>query len=233
MILRLWYTFLVQMFFNYHTMVSVGACYLLDKLMEEDDIPQPVRLRLLIFFNGHPYLIPYAISAIARELKNGTDIEKIDRFINGAVGFLGITGDRYFWNGMKPLMLLLPILIYVATFDTSTTLIASITTFLWYNIAQIRERLMGLRLGDEMGFSVISHIKRLKESKLVQYIPLAALIVVSTILTLYIIEINRFAIPLAPVLLALGWGVVAGWRGNNRKYYAAAIITFGLFEIFS
>ena len=143
-------------------MISVGALYLLENIYEGEAIPHNIRLRMVVFFNGPPYLVPYAIGAIATEIKNGTDENKIMRFMQSVVGMLGAVGDQFYWDGLKPLMLIsiccfaiiFPIPIWVGLF----TLLA----WLIYNYYQVTERKNGIILGKAKGFGVVSDIKSIK-----------------------------------------------------------------------
>ena len=130
---NLWYTFYVQIFWNYHTMLGVGSCYLLDKLYGDDELPESIRYRIVLFFNGQPYLVPYAISAIEKELHLGSDEKKISRFIQGVVGILGAVGDHYFWNGLKPLLILLTCLFAFIGLNSFFMISLSLCFFLIYN----------------------------------------------------------------------------------------------------
>jgi hypothetical protein len=212
------------MSWNYHTMVSVGSCFLLDRLQKDKIIPEEIRLRLLVFFNGHPYLVPYAISAISKELDEGSNINKIQKFIQSVVGFIGAVGDHYYWNGLKPLFLLSGVLFVTISANGLWLALSSVFLYVLYNFLQSKERINGVRLGLEHGFAVVKDIKEIKKRWGYQHFPALnfyLIIVVSVVLIFRVIE-NWQEFFIVPA--ALFFGLLAGKTGNSGKFVSMAIL---------
>jgi mannose/fructose/N-acetylgalactosamine-specific phosphotransferase system component IID len=226
----LYYSFFVQTFWNYHTMASIGACYLLDKLLKSDEIPKSIRLRLIIFFNGHPYLVPYAISAVGKEIKDETNPEKINRFIDSVVGMLGAIGDQYYWNGVKPVFLLIPCLSVLIFQDVLLIYIIISISFVSYNFIQINERIKGIVLGSEFGFAVVSKIRLVKERWGYQYFAkISFLIILIFSIVAFIKYVESYPYIIFAILF-IAWGLVSSRRGNSYKYLAFSFITYCIME---
>ena len=168
---KLWFTFSVQVFWNYHTMLGVGSLFLLEKIHGKENLSETVRYRIVCFFNGQPYLIPYAISAISREIKNDVDESKILKFSQSIVGLLGAIGDHYYWNGLKPILLLTILFSALIYPNMVFIILLSVLSLIIYNYIQCSDRLNGLRVGSEKGFKVISELKKIKQRWGFKYFP--------------------------------------------------------------
>lgn len=229
---NLWYSFFIQIFFNYHTMISVGSCFLLDKLLGKENIPRNIRLRLVIFFNGNPYIIPYAISAISKEIKNKTEESRIIKFIDSVVTILGAVGDQYYWNSLKPVVLLFPMSVYLISGNNiDLTLYSSIASFLLYNIIQIKERLYGLKRGEEKGLSVIRDIIEIKSRWINLNFSKVAFFLILISLIFYMVKVYENGDIFVASLFAFCWGVISGRRGGTKKYYLFAILSYTIIEV--
>lgn len=232
MIKSLWHSFFVQAFFNYHTMVSVGACYLLDHLLGEKNIPKAIRLRLLIFFNGHPYLVPHAIGAISNEIEKGTPEAKVTKFVDSVVGLLGAVGDQYFWGGIKPFFLLLPASFVLLGFSQVALASAMLLSFAAFNALQLKERFRGLEEGKSSGFKIVSYIKAIKNRRGNRVFPQLVLTLVLITLCFYLFELYQSTDLILSGGIALLLGLVSGKRGNSKKYLALALALFTIFEVY-
>ena len=226
----LFYSFFVQIFWNYHTMASVGACYLLDRLLHGKEIPRVIRLRLIVFFNGHPYLVPYAISAVAKEIEDETSPEKINKFIQSVVGMLGAVGDQYYWNGVKPIFLIASCISVLVFQNSTVTLIVLFLSFIFYNYIQIKERLSGLQLGFELGFSVVSKIRLIKDRIGYQYFAKISFILILVFSVVALIKYVESYPYIIFAILFIAWGFVSSRRGNSFKYLILGLITYSLME---
>ena len=231
MFMNLWYCFHIQIFWNYHTMIGVGACFLLDKLYGDEELPADIRYRLVQFFNGHPYVAPYGVAAIATELHKNYDETKISRFIQGVVGILGAVGDHYYWNGFKPLILLVVTGIVFLKLPLFFIVIFSIVLFILYNIYQCRERIRGIEKGKALGFGVVKEIKAIKNRwgytnfpRIVFYV-----ILVLTLTQLIPIILNYKLVILA--FVGLGLGAVSGKKGSSVYYFVGTLSVYICIEL--
>jgi hypothetical protein len=50
-------------------MLGVGALLLLERVHGKEKLSDSVKYGIVAFFNGHPYLVSYAVSAISKEIK--------------------------------------------------------------------------------------------------------------------------------------------------------------------
>jgi mannose/fructose/N-acetylgalactosamine-specific phosphotransferase system component IID len=213
-------------------MLSIGACYLLDKLLGEDHIPKQIRLRLLIFFNGHPYLVPHAIAGISCEIQRKTDDDRIMKFVESVAGFLGAIGDQYYWNSLKPVCVLAPVAAVAFELDSLTVGFISASALIFYNWIQLNERYKGIKQGKALGFAIISKIKLLKTSWINLHFAKIAFLLVSICLIMYLGQIYHHYDLMASAIVSTTLGFISGRRGNSKKYLVSALLIYTLFEVF-
>lgn len=231
-IVNLWYTFHVQIFWNYHTMVGVGSCYLLDKLYGNEQLPESIRYRMVLFFNGQPYLVPYAVSAIACELKKGSNETKLERFIQSVVGMLGAIGDHYYWNGLKPILLLSLTAFSFLKIEASLMILITLLEFLVYNYIQCKERLRGISAGERLGFGVVKELKQIKSRFGYRNFPKISFYIILSLLGIVIISLS-FSVEIALIsLIAFGLGLLSGKKGNELIYLILSVFIFIGIEFF-
>lgn len=109
--------FAVQGSWNYRSMVAGGLVNAMLPLLRRIYAGDPVRLRgaverHLAPFNGHPYLCPMAVAALARLEHDGESPERIDRFRSVLRAPLGAVGDELVWATWRPFCLLLSITMF-------------------------------------------------------------------------------------------------------------------------
>ncbi|MCB0279131.1 MAG: PTS system mannose/fructose/sorbose family transporter subunit IID [Calditrichaeota bacterium] len=228
----IWHTFFTQVFWNYHTMASVGACYLLDKLLRDEEIPRAIRLRLIIFFNGNPYVIPYAISAVAKEVHDKTDEKRILKFIDSVVGILGAVGDQYYWNSVKPFFIMIPILAIGLQLDNYLITTVTIFSFIGFNFFQLRERLIGLTRGYSHGFYVVADIKEIKNRWGNLHFSKISFLLILSFLLISLSQVYSDSNLLTVSIVGLMWGTISGKRGNSQKYLIFALVSYILMEMY-
>ena len=230
MLKSIWYTFFIQVFWNYHTMASVGACYLLDKLLINEKTPRAIRLRMIIFFNGNPYLIPYAISAVAREVEQKTDEHKILKFIDSVVGILGAVGDQYYWNSLKPFFIVLPLSTIILELSVNWILIVTSFSFFCYNYLQLSERVKGLKQGRKNGFYVVTDIKQIKQRWGNLHFSKISFLFILCFLLISLNQVYSDSKLIIVAFVGLIWGSISGKRGNSQKYLIFALISYIVME---
>jgi len=107
-------SFAVQGTWNYQTLLGHGVAYAMLPLLRRIYAADPPALeralgRQVAPFNGHPYLCPLAVGALARLEFEGTPPDVSERFRRALTGPLGTLGDRLVWAFWRPLCLLLAV----------------------------------------------------------------------------------------------------------------------------
>ncbi len=146
----------VQGSWNYRTMQGAGLGFALvpalKRLYRGDAKALAAALRVHTgFFNAHPYLSTVAISALARMVDEGAEVEQIQRFKRAIVSPLGSLGDRLVWARWRPLCSLLAILIFLFGAAWWVALVVFLAS---YNAVHFGLRAWGLRLGWREGREV-------------------------------------------------------------------------------
>ena len=149
-------TFAIQGSWNYRTLVGGGLAYAMLPLLLRIHAGNPVALAAALrrhasSFNGHPYLCPMAVGALARVEQDGLEPEKIERFRTALRGPLGAVGDRVVWAGWRPLCFLLAIIGFGLGLEAWK---AALIFLLVYNAGHLWLRLWGYRRGWQEGLNV-------------------------------------------------------------------------------
>lgn len=148
--------FAVQGSWNYRSLVAGGLVNAMLPLLRRVYAGDPVRLRAAVErhlepFNGHPYLCPMAVTALARLEHDGESPERIDRFRAALRAPLGAVGDELVWVTWRPFCLLLSITIF---WFSGRPWVAVGVFLLVYNIGHIWLRAWSFRRGWTQGLSV-------------------------------------------------------------------------------
>lgn len=155
-------SFTIQGSFNYRTLIGGGLAFAMLPLLKRIHAGDPVALRASLerhasSFNGHPYLCPMAVTALARLEWDGVAAEKIERFRTALRGPLGALGDRAVWAGWRPFCLMLA----VAAYGLGAGALLSAGLFLLlYNAGHLALRGWAFRKGWHEGLEVGSALSR-------------------------------------------------------------------------
>jgi mannose/fructose/N-acetylgalactosamine-specific phosphotransferase system component IID len=149
-------SFALQGSWNYRTLIGTGFAYALLPVLRAlhrgrpDALDRAVR-RHAGLFNSHPYLAGIALGGVARLEAEGQPAELIDRFKIALRGSLGTIGDRLVWAGLRPVVTLLALLLFLAG---APWWVAAGSFLLLYNAAHVALRVWSLRLGLRYGLGV-------------------------------------------------------------------------------
>jgi len=155
-------SFAIQGSWNYRTLLGAGLAFTLLPALRELYRDDPARLDDAVrrhsgVFNGHPYLTPMAVGALAVLEQEGADAALIERFKSAIRGSLGTLGDRLIWAGWRPVCLLFSIGLLLT--GVRWWVVATIFLVL-YNTGHLLLRAWGFRLGLERGRSVAEQLRR-------------------------------------------------------------------------
>lgn len=146
--------FAVQGSWNYQSYVGGGLAFAMDPLLRRIHAGDPVRLhgsveRHAASFNGHPYLCPLAVTALARLEMESVEPERIERFRTALRAPLGTLGDHAIWATWRPFCLLAA----TTAFGLGLSPWLAVAGFLLlYNAVGVGLRLWAFRTGWEHGF---------------------------------------------------------------------------------
>jgi len=148
--------FAVQGSWNYRSLVAGGLANAMLPLLRRVYAGDPVRLRAAVErhlepFNGHPYLCPMAVTALARLEHDGESPERIDRFRSALRAPLGAVGDELVWATWRPFCLLLSITLF---WLWGRPWVAVGVFLLAYNLGHIWLRAWSFRRGWTEGLGV-------------------------------------------------------------------------------
>ena len=175
-------TFAIQGSFNYRTLVGGGLAHAMLPLLRQVYAGDPVALRESLerhtrSFNGHPYLCPMAVTALARLESEEVPPETIERFRTALRGPLGALGDRAVWAGWRPLCLLFAIASHAMGLAPAA---AALLFLVLYNIGHLALRTWafgrGWRDGIDVGWTLSrSPLRRLGDAFVMADVPLLGL----------------------------------------------------------
>ena len=154
-------TFAIQGSWNYRTLVASGLTYAMLPLLRRIFAGDPVGLHAALErhmkpFNGHPYLCPMAVTALARLESERLPEEQIVLFRQALRAPLGARGDELVWATWRPLCALTAILIFWVGAKPWT---AALFFLLLYNAGHIVLRAWAFRRGWAGGLSVGRDLK--------------------------------------------------------------------------
>lgn len=152
--------FAIQGSWNYRSLVAGGLVNAMLPLLRRVYAGDPMLLRAAVErhlepFNGHPYLCPMAVTALARLEHDGESPERIERFRAALRAPLGAVGDELVWATWRPFCLLLSIAIF---WLSGRPWIAVGVFLLVYNIGHIWLRAWSFRRGWSEGLGVGSYL---------------------------------------------------------------------------
>ena len=229
--------FAVQGSWNYRSLVAGGLVNAMLPLLRRVYAGDPVRLRAAVErhlepFNGHPYLCPMAVTALARLEHDGEPAEKIDRFRAALRGPLGAVGDELVWATWRPFCLLMSI----ATFWLSDRPWVAVGVFLLaYNLGHISLRAWSFRRGWTEGLGVARVLNDPPWARVLSWITSVNLLLVglAVVLVSWLVAsdaLSRWGVALAVVAVALlGYArPVLGERVAAGLVLAAPVLLFFL-----
>lgn len=140
-------------------MIGLGFCYclipILKRLYSEKSQQVDFLKRHLEFFNSHPYMVTFALGAVANIEqqaihKRWEDTRPISVFKSRVIGPLGSIGDTLFWLLFRPAMAIIGVtLVYVIG------LWGVVLFLLGYNAMHFYIRIRGLIDSFNKGFDIV------------------------------------------------------------------------------
>jgi PTS system mannose-specific IID component len=139
----------IQGSWNYRTLIGGGFGFALlpilrllhggDQARLDEAVERHTRL-----FNGHPYLVPLALGAVAALEARGESAARVERFKTAIRGSLGTLGDRLVWVGWRPVCLLGALVLLLSG---AQWWVGVLGFLLIYNAGQIALRIWAFNLG--------------------------------------------------------------------------------------
>ncbi len=173
--------FLVQGSWNFKSLLGLGFCYsaipIMKRLYHTSEEQSAFLQRHLSFFNAHPYFASWCLGAVAKLeeealLHEWPDRNPITIFKERLAGPLGSIGDQYFWNGLKPLVAGIGVLLGILIGWVAIPVVLIV-----YNIPHIYIRSKGIWLGYKKGFDIISNLSLRKFSRVFQALAVLGILV--------------------------------------------------------
>ncbi len=225
-------SFAIQGSWNYRTLIGAGVAFtLLPGLRalyptDPERVDEAVR-RHAELFNGHPYLAPMGVGAIAVMEEEGENAAVIERFKAAIRGSLGTIGDRLVWAGWRPVCLLFAIallLLGVAWWAVAAVFLVV------YNIGHLALRAWAFRLGWRRGRGVGEQLRRSAVPQLQRVLSIVGAFTLGVVLPLLgsgRLTGGRLALPwLLAAALAAGLGARYGER--VRRPIVLGLVGFAL-----
>ncbi|UCG74880.1 MAG: PTS system mannose/fructose/sorbose family transporter subunit IID [Gemmatimonadota bacterium] len=148
--------FAIQGSWNYRTLLAGGLATAMLPLLRRVYAGDPARLRIALErhlrpFNGHPYLCPMAVTALARLEYDEESAETIARFRSALRAPLGAVGDELVWATWRPFCLLLAILLFALD---GRPWVAVTFFLLLFNVGHVSLRAWAFQRGWNDGLAV-------------------------------------------------------------------------------
>lgn len=214
-------SFAIQASWNYRTLIGHGFAFALLPALraihggDAAALAEAVR-RHARLFNGHPYLAPMALGAVAALEAEGEDPAVIERFKSAIRGSLGTIGDRLVWAGWRPVCLLFALALLLAGAAWWVAVAAFLAA---YNAGHVLLRCWSFRLGSREGRRVGEQLRRSGIGAAQRALPMIGAFLVGLITPLIVagralgtvVPAEGAAIP-APWIFAAAAAAVAGAR---------------------
>ena len=166
----------VQALWNFERMQNLGFLFCLDPLLrrwtrEEAELDK-VKQRHLEFFNTQPYLVNFAVGAVAA-MEERRSLEKILLLKESLASALAALGDSLFWASLRPACMLWSLL------GLGLLRALGIPGFLWlglglpllfYNLVSFWMRWKGLEMGYQFQERLGVELKRFPWQRWTQWI---------------------------------------------------------------
>lgn len=166
-----WRSLLIQGAWNYQGMQHLGYLWALLPIVRQlpKDERRAALLRATEFYNAHPYLCGYLLGA-ASTLEATGQGPALSRLKRAGVTPLGVTGDRLFWAGLKPLSGVLGMLGFLVLVITPpvaddrhwlTALGVAVAATVGYNVIHVHWRRKALHDGRRLGLGLAGALREL------------------------------------------------------------------------
>ena len=205
-----------QTSWNFARMQCLGLAYaifpLLEKLYGKDSehLAQRTR-RYLVCFNTNPYMAAAILGFMVHMEQQGEEMGDQGLALSGSLGGLyGAVGDAFFWNGLKPMVSALAVMI----FFWHPSLWAAIFLLCAYNLVHLGMRYTIFLHGLHRGIGVIEtingwHLPAVRNA--MEFITSASLAVTAFLLVDYF-ALNGAGAQTSPFFVLLVLIVWFGWR---------------------
>lgn len=207
--------FAIQGSWNYRTYLAGGLAYALLPLLRRIHAGDPVGRRRsleshLSGFNGHPYLAPLAVGALARAEHEGRPLEETDRFRTALAGPLGAVGDRLVWTGWRPACLAGAL----GGYALGLGLWAPVLFLLLYNAGHVGLRLWAFLRGWRRGRAVAAELSGTELRRAARVLSGASVLLLGGCAVLLALRLPESLDPrLLPAGAAVGTAIAHRWRG--------------------
>lgn len=155
-------SFAIQGSWNYRTLLGAGLAFTLLPALralyghDREKLNEAVRRHSGVF-NGHPYLTPMAVGALAVLEQENVDPAMMERFKSAIRGSLGTLGDRLIWAGWRPVCLLFCITLLLLG---ARWWLVAVVFLVVYNAGHLALRAWGYNLGLSRGRGVGEQLRR-------------------------------------------------------------------------
>jgi mannose/fructose/N-acetylgalactosamine-specific phosphotransferase system component IID len=212
-------SFAIQGSWNYRTLLGAGLAFgLLPALraIYGDDaakLDEAVRRHSGVF-NGHPYLTPMALGALAMLEEEGESAAVMDRFKSAIRGSLGTLGDRLVWAGWRPVCLILALALLLLRLRWWWVVAIFLVL---YNTGHLLLRAWAFRLGLSRGRSVGEQLRRSSVPQVQRVFAVVGAFLLGALLPLLAVG------GLGRVRVALPWLVAAALAGGFGARFGESI----------
>lgn len=206
-------TFAIQGSWNYRTLVAGGLTNAMLPLLRRIYAGDPVGLREAVErhmqpFNGHPYLCPLAVTALARLEHDRAPEEQIVRFRRALRAPLGALGDELVWATWRPFCALFAI---VSFWFSGRAWPAALIFLVLYNSGHLALRVWAFRRGWAGGLSVGRDLKNAPWAGAVRWLTTLNLLLLGASVVLVSYLVAPSLLGQWEVALALGAALLLGY----------------------
>ena len=202
-------------------MQCLGLAYAIYPLLEKLYAKNPEYLaqrtrRYMVCFNTNPYFAAAILGFLVHMESQGEEMGDQGLALKGSLaGLYGAVGDAFFWNGLKPMVSALAVMI----FFLNPNLWALVFLFITYNFVHLGVRYTVYLHGLHRGIGVIETINSWRlplVRNIMEFVTTASLAVTAFLLVDFFALRETTAARTTPFLLILaliGW---FGWQRKNR-----------------
>ncbi len=222
-------SFFVQTVWNYERMMAFGFTWILlplaEKLCPAKEEKKRFLRRHLSFFNANPYLVTYALGAVAKLEESRADSDEVGKLKDSLSGPLGAVGDNLVWMNLRPALLILGIIL-----ASTVGALGALVFWLLYNIHQAYLRWRGLFKGYTLGVNVASDFRSRYYRQMVTWISRMGALLLGIFFLLKLNErIWERAENLIIFVLIIFLSVLGFRKNLNPNYILLASLLFYLF----
>ncbi|MFZ5516872.1 MAG: PTS system mannose/fructose/sorbose family transporter subunit IID [Candidatus Zhuqueibacterota bacterium] len=229
-------SFFIQASWNSERMIGLGFCFCLIPVARRlfTDREELVNFlnRHLEFFNSHPYMVTYALGAVANIeqqaiQKRWEDKRSVGILKTRIIGPLGAIGDTLFWQLFRPAMGIIGVVLLY-----SIGVWGALLFFLGYNALHLFIRIRGLLKSYLKGFDIVRDLSMRGTQKYFRALKFLFTLLLAVEMLIVTLLISNQPHPMQGALIFIASSIAAYFLTRKRALSIDIMILLFIFTSF-